>query len=154
MPIRPILSSVLPAVLPAALASALATALALTALPLAALEGARPMTGAEFDAYTRGQTLTFGVDGVPYGIEQYLPGQRVIWSFIGEACREGSWFEAGEQICFEYDDEPGRLHCWTFFDTGNGLRARFGLPQDDGTELVEVQRSPAPMMCEGPMVGA
>lgn len=128
-------------------------ALLMAPLPALALDGGRPMTGAEFDAYTLGQTLTFGVDGVPYGIEQYLPNQRVLWSFIGEECREGSWFEAAPQICFVYDDEPGRLHCWTFYDTGNGLRARFG-DDPEGTELIEVLRSPAPMMCEGPLVGA
>jgi len=134
--------------------SALIATLVAAALPAFALDGGRPMTGAEFDAYTRGQTLTFGVDGVPYGIEQYLPDRRVLWSFIGEDCREGSWFEAaGPQICFVYDDAPERLHCWEFFDTGNGLRARFG-GDLEGTELVEVLRSPTPMMCEGPMVGA
>jgi hypothetical protein len=128
-------------------------ALLAAAAPAVALESGRPMTGAEFEAYTEGQTLTFGVDGVPYGIEQYLPGRRVLWSFIGEECREGTWFEAAPQICFVYDDEPARLHCWTFYDTGNGLRARFG-DDPDGTELIEVLRSPAPMMCRGPMLGA
>lgn len=128
-------------------------AVMLAPLPGLALDGGQPMTGAEFDAYTLGQTLTFGVDGVPYGIEQYLPGRRVLWSFIGEDCREGSWFEAGPQICFVYDDEPQRQHCWTFYDTGNGLRARFG-NDPEGTELIEVLRSTAPMQCQGPMLGA
>lgn len=128
-------------------------ALLATAAPAVAQDGEGPMTGAEFDAYTLGQTLTFGVDGVPYGIEQYLPGRRVLWSFIGEECRDGSWFESGEQICFVYDDEPDRLHCWTFYRTDDGLRARFeGDP--DGTELVEVLRTRRPMICDGPMLGA
>lgn len=133
---------------------ALTLAALLTApLPAAALDADQPMTAMEFDAYTRGLTLTFGVDGVPYGIEQFLPNRRVLWSFIGEECRDGTWYQAGPQICFVYDDEPGREHCWTFFDTGNGLRARFG-DDPEGTELVEVLRSPAPMMCKGPLVGA
>lgn len=118
----------------------------------AALEGAQPMSPEDFAAYATGQTLTFAIDGVPYGIEQYLPGQRVIWAFIGEECREGSWFAAGPQICFEYDDEAGRLHCWSFFETPDGLIAR---SEGIGTsDLVEVARSPEPMYCPAPDVGA
>jgi hypothetical protein len=125
-----------------------AAATAMEGLP----EGARPMSSSDFAAYANGQTLTFAIGGVPYGIEQYLPGQRVLWAFVGEECREGSWFAAGPQICFEYDDEPGRLHCWTFFETPQGLVAH-----SDGagaTDLVEVARSPEPMHCPGPKVGA
>ena len=135
---------------PLALASA-AILSATLALPAQALEGT-PMTPEAFEAYVTGQTLTFGVAGQPYGVEQYLPGRRVIWAFVGEECREGDWFPVGDQICFEYDNEPGRLHCWTFFEGSEGLMARAeGL---GGTELVEVQRSPEPMYCPGPDVGA
>ena len=128
-------------------------ALFLCCLPVAAsaLESDSPMTAAEFEAYVTGRTLTFGVDGLVYGIEQYLPGRRVIWAFVGEECREGHWFEVGSHICFEYDDEPGQLHCWSFYQTEDGLRARsMGI----GTDLVEVEQSPEPMFCPGPDVGA
>jgi hypothetical protein len=133
--------------------AAIAVALA-ALLPVAAtaLEGVQPMSPDSFAAYSTGQTLTFAIDGVPYGIEQYLPGQRVIWAFIGEECREGRWFAMGPQICFEYDNEPGRMHCWTFYDTGEGLVARSeGIGAAD---LVEVGRSPKPMHCPAPDVGA
>lgn len=133
------------------LAAALAAvAFAASPPPLAAMELPPPMSGPEFDAATTGRTLTFAVDGTPYGIEQYLPGRRVIWAFIGEECREGSWFDAGPQICFVYDDEPGRLHCWTFHDTETGLFAR----SEGGSDLVVVEDSDAPMYCPGPDVGA
>ena len=126
-------------------------ALLLGTEPARALETGEPMTAEEFEAYVTGRTLTFGINGQPYGIEQYLPGRRVIWAFIGEECREGSWFAMGPQICFEYDDEPGRLHCWTFFAGPDGLIAR-----SEGVgvnELVEVQQTDAPMYCPGPDVG-
>lgn len=136
-------------------AAALAAALAL-ASPAAALEGSTPMTGEEFEVYVTGHTLTFAVYGMPYGIEQYLPGRRVLWSFLGvagqEECREGVWFESGTQICFVYEIEPDRQHCWTFHDTGSGLVAEF---EDGGiSELVEVARTTEPMYCPGPHLGA
>jgi hypothetical protein len=61
------------------------------------------MSAAEFEDYTTGQTLTFSFMGVPYGVEQYLPGRRVIWAFIGEDCHEGRWYEDAGNICFVYD---------------------------------------------------
>ncbi len=138
-----------------ALRPVLAAALALLgAFSAAAMEQQdRPITGAEFDAYTLGRTLTYGIGGQPYGIERYLPDRRVIWRFLGEECREGQWFESGQQICFVYDDEPGRQHCWMFFLSPEGLRARFA-GDPDGAELVEVEQSDRPMMCPGEFLGA
>jgi hypothetical protein len=131
---------------------AAALSLCMAAAPALSLDAGEPMTAEEFEAYATGQTLTFGIGGIPYGIEQYLPGRRVIWAFIGEECREGSWFDLGPQICFEYDDEPGRLHCWTFHAGPEGLIARSEGP--GGGELVEVERTTEPMFCPGPDVGA
>lgn len=130
----------------------LSITLTLAVAPAHALDSGAPLTAEEFEAYTTGQTLTFATDGTAYGIEQYLPGRRVIWAFVGEECREGVWFPLGPQICFEYDAEPGRLHCWSFFQGQEGLIARSeGV---GGSDLVEVQRSPEPMFCPGPDVGA
>lgn len=132
---------------------ALALLAALAAAPQAMAEGSGvPMSGDAFEAYTEGRTLTFALDGFAYGIEQYLPGRRVIWAFRGQECREGSWFEAGDQICFVYDDEPERQHCWQFFETDSGLLARFVNGIRD--ELVEVDQSDEPLFCPGPEVGA
>ena len=130
--------------------TALALALAWAALPAAAIEGGTPMSPEAFESFAEGQTLSFSLGGVPYGMEQYLPGRRVTWAFVGEECREGVWFPVDQQICFEYDDEPGRLHCWTFHETPDGLMA-----QSDGMGgVVTVDRSPEPMICPGPEVGA
>lgn len=111
-----------------------------------------PMTAEEFEAYVTGRTLTFGMSGMPYGIEEFHPGRRTTWAFLGEECREGFWFERDAQICFIYEDEPEREHCWIFWEGDTGLNARF-MGEGEGTELYEVQRSTRPLICPGPEVG-
>jgi hypothetical protein len=110
------------------------------------------MNAAEFEAYTTGQTLTFSFMGVPYGMEQYLPGRRVIWAFIGEDCQEGRWYEEAGNICFVYDHAPVAPQCWTFRQAEDGLHATFA-GEGSSTELYEVERSSRPLVCEGPQVG-
>ncbi|MEO0990939.1 MAG: hypothetical protein AAFX00_08330 [Pseudomonadota bacterium] len=80
----------------------------------------RPMTGAEFEAFTDGKTLTFHDRSGWIGIEQYLPGRRVIWLPEGGECTYGVWYEEGERICFMYEDaiEP---FCWAAFIGEDGL---------------------------------
>lgn len=110
------------------------------------------LLGAEaFDSYTRGKTLSFSWQGQEFGKEQYLPDRRVIWAFSGEECRRGSWYPAGDHICFIYDDDP-MPKCWTFRLGPTGLQAMF----EDGTQgadLTEVEQSPEPLSCPGPDVG-
>lgn len=115
--------------------------------------GGMPMSGAEFEAYTEGRTLSFSSHGTPYGIEQYLPGRRVRWAFIGDTCQEGIWFERDETICFVYDYNPTEEQCWIFTRSGNGLRGVFEGPDGPGTELYEVQQSDRPLTCSNLDVG-
>ncbi|MBV0913993.1 hypothetical protein [Anianabacter salinae] len=116
-----------------------------------ALMAETPMTASEFEAYVTGKTLTYAEGGIVYGIEEYLPNRRVRWAFTEDECREGEWFEAGEAICFVYEDnlEP---QCWTFYDRPGGLAAKFE-NVDDGRELYEIGQSPEPLFCPGPEVG-
>ncbi len=124
----------------------LALALCLIAAPAWAQT---PMTGAEFDAYTLGKTLGYGMDGQVWGIEEYLPGRRVRWAFVGDACKTGQWFEAADsQICFVYEDEPDQ-HCWLFFLTGNRLTAE---SVGSGLPLAELSHDHG-LSCPGPDVG-
>ena len=125
-------------------------ALLTTGLPAAAQT---PLTAEEFDSYTQGLTLSFSIDGTPYGVEQYLPDRRVRWTFIGDQCQDGIWFERAENICFVYENSPSDEQCWQFFLTGDGLRAVFQGPDGPATELYEVQQTDAPMACMGPSVG-
>lgn len=123
-------------------------ALAVTAMPLWA---ETPMSAAEFEAYSTGKTLTFGQSGQPYGAEQYLPNRRVRWSYLDGQCQEGQWFEDLGLICFVYDNNPV-AQCWSFFETENGLEARFENDPDDVT-LYVARESTEPLMCIGPDVG-
>jgi hypothetical protein len=111
----------------------------------------RPMTAEEFETYVTGRTLTYGIDGTAYGIEQYLPDRRVMWSFIGEECRQGTWYEDRNNICFIYEHD-GTPQCWAFFETEQGLRAQFK-GENPGADLYEVEQSPAALSCAGPALG-
>ena len=110
-----------------------------------------PMTGAEFEAYTDGRTLFFQSQGRPYGVERYLPGRRVIWSFLDGECVDGIWYEAGNLICFAYET-PGTPQCWSFYREANGLRALFENRVGE-TVLFETRETDEPMLCLGPKIG-
>ncbi|MDA7426769.1 hypothetical protein [Thalassococcus lentus] len=119
-----------------------------TALPVLAAE---PMNGADFERYVTGKTLYFGLEGQAYGVEEYLPNREVRWSFLDGKCKEGYWYEADQQICFVYEDNP-EPQCWSFFREGSGLRAVFE-NDPSSTVLYEAQQNDDPMLCYGPDVG-
>lgn len=109
------------------------------------------LTGAEFEAYATGKTLTYATGGAVYGVEQYLPGRRVRWAFIDDTCRIGHWYEAGEEICFVYEHDSSP-QCWTFQLVGGRLTARF-MADAPQSVLTEVAQSSEPLACTGPDVG-
>lgn len=122
--------------------------LALTAPSVAAQS---PMSGAEFEAHTRGKTLFFGFGGQVYGAERYLPGRRVIWSYLDGDCLQGIWYPHEGQICFAYEGRADP-QCWVFTESGGRLTAQ----REDGqtaTELYEAGEVDAEMVCYGPEVG-
>lgn len=140
------------------------------ALPLALLAGSAladpppaarpslgpPLTGAEFEAYATGKTLTYSDGALVWGQEQYLPGHQVVWAFADAPCEYGSWTEitlpdSGPALCFTYEDHPEDLNCWQFFHGPKGLVAQF---MEGGAPLSELGQSPEPMNCPGPEVGA
>lgn len=120
----------------------------LASSPLAADQAMSP---SEFDAYVTGETLYYGKNGTVYGIEQYLPGRRVRWSFLDGDCVEGYWFPRDGQICFTYDDLE-ETQCWEFRSGSPGLSARLSTDPPD-QRLYEIFRSPEPMVCKGPRIG-
>lgn len=135
-------------------ALSLAVFLMATALPALAQEAAEtPMNAQEFDDYTLGRTLSFNVQGTPYGVEQYLPNRRVRWTFIGDQCQDGVWYERNGNICFLYENAPTNEQCWDFYRTETGLRAVFQGLDGPTTELYEVEQNDTPMACMGPGVG-
>ena len=125
------------------------TTLLFCLLPMPALAA---MSAEEFEDYVTGKTLTYMDGGVTYGIEEYLPGRRVRWSFIGDQCQDGYWYEASGQICFVYEDRPNMPQCWVFTEEAGRLSAAFA-GSDNGRELYEAQRSDKPLVCLGPDVG-
>lgn len=110
-----------------------------------------PIGAEEFDSYTMGKTLVYGNDAGPYGIEEYLPGRQVRWSYLDGDCVEGSWFPEGDAICFRYETY-GRTQCWHFFQSEAGISAR-PAEEPEGSTLYEISRSQGPMICKGPEVG-
>jgi hypothetical protein len=130
------------------LSSLLLAALSSAALPAAA---ETPMSAAEFEAHVTGRTLTYSAQGMPFGIEEYRKGRRVVWSFLDGRCEDGTWYPAGDMICFVYDSYPEH-QCWSFYLREGRLFARF--QNDPGaTELYETRQSSAPMQCLGPDPG-
>lgn len=119
--------------------------------PVAAVADS-PLTAEEFARKVEGKVLTYGLSGEPYGAEEYLPNRRVRWSFLDGKCDEGYWYPEDDAICFIYNDTP-TPQCWSFFDTGEGLRADF-LTDPDDQSLYEVDRGNGPLSCPGPEVGA
>jgi hypothetical protein len=111
-----------------------------------------PLDGAAFGALTTGKTIVFDVDGAPYGAEEYLPDNRVRWSFLDGNCLEGRWFQKGEAICFVYEDQPDE-HCWLFYEEASGaLSARLAeLGAESRYYGMLEQREP--LYCKGPLVG-
>lgn len=111
-----------------------------------------PMSASEFGAYVDGKTLYYSQNGQPYGAEQYLPNQRVRWSFLDGDCKEGVWYQQGQEICFVYEDFGGP-QCWSFYLDGSGkLRGNFE-SDPEATTLYEAQEDSKPMLCLGPEVG-
>jgi hypothetical protein len=136
-------------------AVAVAVALALIAAPgtraPAAAGDGPPLSAEAFEAHTTGRTLTYARQGEVYGVEEYLPGRRVRWAFAAGLCQYGTWYPAGEQICFAYAADP-EPQCWTFWLRDGRLAARFA-GDPPGSELVEVEQSATPLLCPGPEVG-
>ena len=110
-----------------------------------------PLTAEEFDAHTQGRTLYYFSQGRAYGAERYMPGRTVTWSFLDGECKDGYWYPQGRLICFVYEDS-GDPQCWSFFRSGNGMRALF---EDEigETELYEAGETDEEMLCLGPKIG-
>ncbi|QCO57617.1 hypothetical protein EOK75_18120 (plasmid) [Pseudorhodobacter turbinis] len=110
-----------------------------------------PLTGAEFETYATGKTLTYAIGGEIYGVEQYLPNRRVRWAFVDDTCRIGHWYEDAGSICFVYDHDA-TPQCWSFYRNEGALTARF-MSDPPSTELKEVAQTDEPLACSGPDIG-
>lgn len=110
-----------------------------------------PLSPEAFDAFTQGRTLTYFSFGEPYGAERYMPGRRVLWTFLDGECQYGEWYPQGPYICFDYGTDHGP-QCWQFFLEGDQLRAVFEDGSADTSPYVADDMTEE-MLCYGPDVG-
>ena len=118
------------------------------ALPATANPG---MSAAEFEAYTKGKTLIYSVNGQDYGIERYMEGRRVTWSFLDGECTDGHWYEENGQICFAYEGWEAP-QCWYFRTGPQGLSAEFA-DENGRTAFYRAEDRGEDMVCLGPKTG-
>ena len=124
---------------------------------------ADPMTGAEFRAFTEGQTLHVEDEtGKYFGSEQYPGDNRAIWLPSEGECQHGVWAEVKDRICFLY--ESGDVSCWRIYRDGATSMRFQSVPvnEDLGNEAPEApsalilrltKRDTRPIICpEGPGV--
>ena len=125
-------------------------ALVLTLTAPAAL--AQPaMTPDDFDAWSRGKTLAYSVDGVIFGSEAYFADRQVRDADTGGPCLDGSWFADGNAVCFVYPARDG-IHCWTYWRDGESVFAK-PVAADPGDPAQRVTVADTPLTCPGPEVG-
>lgn len=107
------------------------------------------MTAEAFDAYARGRTLDYSLEGGRvYGAERHGPGRRVVWRRLDEdACFEGVWFPRGENICFVYDSGVEGERCWRFVMDADGMTG--SLADDPDGRTYGVERSDRALDCPG-----
>lgn len=72
-------------------------------------------------AVNRTFTFEFFPNGGVVGVEQFLSRSRTVWATRDGICTYGKIEVRGPQICFIYDDLPVPEHCWTPFDSEEGL---------------------------------
>ncbi len=115
-----------------------------------------PLTAEDFDALTRGRSMTWAEFGTVYGIEQYLPDRSVRWSAVGSDCTAGHWYPDGPAICFKYETDADP-DCWIITQSGDGLLARYATTPPDidlpDTAPVVIQETADPPACFGPRIG-
>ncbi|MEL6701112.1 MAG: hypothetical protein AAFO58_05455, partial [Pseudomonadota bacterium] len=108
-----------------------------------------------FEAATTGRTFTFAAPGAtqPYGAERYLPGRRVVWSWLnGDVCQFGEWFVDLELICFVYETD-GSPQCWSFYAEADGMTAQFENLEDSAPRY-NLTETDADLDCTGPLFGS
>ncbi|MBL9052897.1 MAG: hypothetical protein JNN02_04120 [Tabrizicola sp.] len=109
------------------------------------------MTAEEFDEATRGSTITYDYGDGLFGTEEYLEGRQVRWAFDGDLCIYGSWRQWGDQICFDYENDPEPA-CWHYFLENGRIRGVY-MGDGGGWQILESSRDGGPLPCAGPDVG-
>ena len=118
-----------------------ATALVLLALPAAApiARAQESLTPDAFLDRAQGRTLTFvdGPSGALVGIEQFFGRDRSVYARADGSCAYGRVTVEGAELCFRYDDDAGRVHCWWPFEADGQLHVRIASTVSDEVQRVE-----------------
>ncbi|SDF47408.1 hypothetical protein [Sulfitobacter delicatus] len=116
----------------------LALALSL-ALPAAAQT---LLTPDEFLDRAESRTLTFEdwPAGGLVGVEEFLSRQHSRWVHADGHCTRGQITVEAPYVCFRYEDDPGRAHCWLPFDYEGKLLVQS--PEGNVQMVTEVTRRP------------
>ncbi|MEM9707884.1 MAG: hypothetical protein AAF871_03775 [Pseudomonadota bacterium] len=104
-----------------------------------------------FDSLTRGRTVIYSLNGEFHGMERHLGDRRVEWAFSDGECFAGRWYEAGENICFVYENLDGP-QCWRFEAEAGGFSATFVDDAGEGSTY-SARVTDEPMTCTGPRIG-
>ncbi len=87
-------------------------------------------------------------EGRLVGVEQFLSRTRSVYARADGTCSFGAVTVEGPELCFRYEDDPGRAHCWWPFSLKGELHVRIA---DAASE--EVQRvarvADGPVQCTG-----
>jgi hypothetical protein len=110
-----------------------------------------PLNATEFDAATVNSTITYDYGNGIFGTEEYLPGRKVRWAFEGDLCIYGTWYQQGDEICFDYENDVTPA-CWLYFLENGKIRGRY-MGEGGGWEILESSRDGGPLPCAGPDVG-
>jgi hypothetical protein len=94
-----------------------------------------PMNAEEFAAFTTNKTMLHAESGTPLGMARYLPGQRLIWTFSGNPCVEGTWTEVNGMICVSFGEnygDPADPDCWSYYQENDKLLGYFETRERSG----------------------
>ena len=130
------------------LIACLISLLCLFGSPSVAQNGETIITPEEFETLSQSKTLFFYRDGQIYGAEQFFKGRQSTWKFADGECDRGIWFPKGDQICFQYQANPG-TQCWHFLKTKDGFSARF-LGNEPSLDLKLRTINRAELICDYP----
>lgn len=113
------------------------------------------MSPQDFEAVATGKTIYFSDNDQNLSAEQYLSNRRVILLHDGGTCMHGHWQPEGDKMCFYYEQDPDRAHCWHYIAGPGDLRKHRFVDETGPTdyELTIQGESTEPLKCPAPALG-
>ena len=126
----------------------LLASLLLASLPgLAQAQSGKPISPEAFLLRAEGRTLTFtALFGGEVGRERFMSRTSSVWTEPDGTCGYGTIWIDGPLLCFNYDFDPTRDHCWLTFSDNGRLRVE-SVP--GGSTQIITNIDTQPLGCEG-----